>query len=316
LQTKVLAVARWVVLTGVITMNMAGPPAVAAEASAAEGRGKAFWLALAQDCAIPAGESAAQLVNEAVSLLGSRDSQWRDDVGYGVVAACVYKARRLSPAERRTLIHTLTANLRQGIGEAGTDSVLARSFSALDLSILAALELVDPVLDDNGYRQLLDDALAYLLAERDLRGLEPGIGWIHATAHTADLLKFLARDERLTVVDQRRLLDAAWARMTAPGTAVWTHAEDERLAAALLSIVRRKDFDPTNLDPWLARFVQLEQQVWTSTPPDAAQLDASQNARRLLQSFFVLLSMPQPEPTPGQVASQQKVLATLQGIRR
>lgn len=315
-RTEDFAVARRVVLAGLITMSMAGPPAVAAGASAAEGRGKAFWLALAQDCAIPAGESAAQLLNEAVSLLGSRDPQWRDDVGYGVVAACVYKARQLSPAERRALIDVLSANLRLGIGETGTDSVLVRSFSALDLSVLAALELLDPVLDDSGYRQLLDDALAYLHAERDLRGLEPGIGWIHATAHTADLLKFLARDERFTVVDQRRLLDAAWVRMTAPGTAVWTHAEEERLAVALLSVVRRKGFDATYLDPWLARFVQLEQQVWTSAPPDAARLDAAQNARRLLQSLFVLLSMPEPEPAPAQAATQQKVLATLQSIRR
>lgn len=315
-RTEDFAVARRVVLAGLITMSMAGPPVVAAGASAAEGRGKAFWLALAQDCAIPAGESAAQLLNEAVSLLGSRDPQWRDDVGYGVVAACVYKARQLSPAERRALIDMLSANLRLGIGETGTDSVLVRSFSALDLSILAALELVDPVLDASGYRQLLDHALAYLNEERDLRGLEPGIGWIHATAHTADLLKFLARDQRFTVADQRRLLDAAWARMTTPGIPVWTHAEEERLAAALLSVVRRTDFEPANLNPWLARFETLEQKVWTQAPPDAARLDASQNARRLLQSFFVLLSMPQPEPTPGQAAAQQKVLATLQSTRR
>jgi len=42
-----------------------------------------------------------------------------------------------------------------------------------------------------------------------------------------------------------------------PGTPVFTHAEDERLAAALLSVVRRPGFDPTILDPWLARFVAL-----------------------------------------------------------
>ena len=91
------------------------------------------------------------------------------------------------------LVTTLATSLRAGIGEAGTDTVLLRSFSALDLSILAALELQDPALDDSGYRGLLDDALAYLAAERDLRGIDPRVGWIHATAHTADLLKFLAR---------------------------------------------------------------------------------------------------------------------------
>lgn len=50
-----------------------------ARAPAAEGRGKPFWLALAQDRAVPAGESAFGLVSEAVSLLGSADTEWRDD---------------------------------------------------------------------------------------------------------------------------------------------------------------------------------------------------------------------------------------------
>ena len=112
------------------------------------------------------------------------------------------------------------------------------------------------------------------------------------------------------------VLLAAAAEAYAADHALAKNAEEERLAAALLSVVRRKDFDATSLEPWLARFVQLEQQVWTSAAPDAARLDAALNARRLLQSLFVLLSMPGPEPAPAQAATQQKVLATLQSTRR
>jgi hypothetical protein len=232
------------------------------------------------------------------------------------VAACVYQKKALTAQERRELIARLSANLRRGIGEAGTDSVLLRSFSALDLSIFAAVENEDPALDDAGYRRLADDALAYLRDERDLRGLEPRVGSIHATAHTADLLKFLARDRRFSLADQARLMDAAWAKMAAPGTPVFTHAEDERLAAVLLSVVRRPDFDAAILGPWLEQFVALEKQLWEKAPPDPAALDASQNARNLLRSFHLLLSLPQPAPTPGQAAAREKVLATLQQIRR
>jgi hypothetical protein len=283
---------------------------------AAEKRGQPFWLALARDCAVPPGETAYRLVGEAVSLLGSPDTVWRDDVGYGVVAACVYQQRRLRPEERRELVARLSANLRRGLGEQGTDSVLLRSFSALDLSVLAAVEIVDPALDEAGYRQLLDDALGYLRDERDLRGLDPRVGWIHAIAHTADLLKFLARDARFTRADQARLLDAAWSKLTAGGTPVLTHAEDERLAAALAAVARRADFDPASLGPWLARFLALEKQVWEKAPPDPARLAASQNARNLLRSFYVLLSLPEPAPTPGQATARDGVLATLQQIRR
>lgn len=286
----------------------------------AEKRGKPFWLALARDCTVPAGESAFGLVSDALSFLGSPDTEWRDDVGYGVVASCVYQKKRLAPGERRELVARLSDNLRRGIGESGTDSALLRSFSALDLSVFAALEDADPALDDVGYRKLLDNALAYLRDERDLRGLEPQLGWIHATAHTADLLKFLARDSRFTAADEVRLLDAAWSKMTAPGTPVFTHAEDERLAAALLSVVRRPDFDPTILDPWLARFVALEKRVWSKAPPDPQTLDTSQNARNLLRSLYGALSLPVPTlpgaPTAAEAAAREKALATLAAIRR
>ena len=279
-------------------------------------RGQPFWLALTRDCIVPAGESAAGLVREAIGLLGSPNPIWRDDVGYGVIVSCVYQKKLLDAGQRRGIVDTLSGNLRRGIGETGTDTVLLRSFSALDLSILAALELQDPVLDEAGYRRLLDDALAYLRDERDLRGIEPRVGWIHATAHTADLLKFLARDPRFTPADQTRLLDAVWLRMTTPGTPVFTHAEDERLAAALLSVARRPDFDPASLEPWLGRFVALETSIWQQSPPDATALDAAQNARNLLRSLHLLLVLPKPEPTPGQLVAREKVLATLQQIRR
>jgi hypothetical protein len=308
-QSRLLAAAAAVSILG-------GADVWPADEPAARRRGRDFWKALAEDCAVPPGETAFGLVREAVSLLGDRDGFWRDDVGYGVVASCVYAKKRLAPHERRALLAELSANLRRGIGEIGTDSVLLRSFSALDLSILAAVELQEPALDPEGYRHLLEAALAYLRDERDLRGLVPDLGWVHAPAHTADLLKFLARDPRFTPADQKRLLEAAWTRMTVPGEPVFTHAEDERLAAALVSVVRRADFDPRLLEAWLARFVEQEKAVWRTSPPEASALAAAQNARNLLRNLLVLVSLPQPAPTAGQESAREKLLATLQQVRR
>ena len=313
---------RWRPLRLALLVALVGTLTTAAKERApatGEARGMAFWKALAAGCTVPDGDSAFGLVSEAIGFLGSPDSRWRDDIGYGVVAACVYRQRALAPAERRALVERLSRNLRRDIGKTGTDSVLLRSFSALDLSVLAALELGDAALDEAGYRRLLEDALAYLRDERDLRGLEPRVGWIHATAHTADLLKFLARDRRLKAADQVRLLDAVWAKMTGAGTPVFTHAEDERLAAALTSLIRRPDFEPALLDPWLERFAALEKRVWEKSPPDPALLDAAQNARNLLGSLYVLVSLPAPAAAGGSPATahvRERVLATLERIRR
>ncbi len=313
---KHLVVRPWIVIaSGCLALSV---PLVATSDTikGSEKADPAYWRALAETCSVPAGESAAGLVRHAIGFLGSTDPMWRDDIGYGVVAACVYGERRLSGEERGALVDALLANLGRGIGQKDDDSVLLRSFSALDLSVFAALELQLPALDEAGYRRLLDAAFVYLRDERDLRGFEPRVGWIHATAHTADLLKFLARDPRFSRPDQGLLLEAVWVRLAASGAPVFTHAEDERLAAAVLSVVRRTDFEVTLLGPWLERFVQLEKATWAVSPPQAGALAASQNSRNLLRSLFVLLSLPAPEPTAGQVSARAAVLETLQQIRR
>ncbi|HEX7374060.1 MAG TPA: DUF2785 domain-containing protein [Steroidobacteraceae bacterium] len=296
----------------------ATPAAIAATSPAASetAHGRAFWMQLLQECKVPKGESAAALVDEAVSFQASRESFWRDDVGYQVVVQCVYRQRRLAPDERRKLVDALAVNLRRGVGESGTDTVFLRSFSALDLSVIQALELQDPVLDVAGFRGLVDAALAYLLQEKDGRGFEPEVGWIHATAHTADLLKYLARDPRFAPTDQARLLDAAWRKATAAETPGWDFGEDERLASALLSVTRRADFDGAAFDEWLARFLPLEKNYRNLEAPDLDAIEATRNARDLLQSLYVQLSLEQPSPTAGQQAARSRVLETLRLIRR
>src|SRR5206468_4220584 len=121
-----------------------------------------------------------------------------------------------------------------------TDSVLRRSFSALDLSLLAALDLERPFLDQGAFDHLLTAALDYLASERDVRSFDPRVGWIHATAHTADLIKFLARNPKLGTVDTARILDAFAAKLAAVREPL-TRGETERMARAVLSLAMRQD---------------------------------------------------------------------------
>ena len=58
-------------------------------------------MKLLQECQVPEGESAAALGDEAVSFHVSRESFWRDDIGYGSVVRCGYREHKLTPAERR-----------------------------------------------------------------------------------------------------------------------------------------------------------------------------------------------------------------------
>ena len=181
----------------------------------------------------------------------------------------------------------------RGVGETGTDSVLLRSFSALDLSILAALELEAPALDAAGVPAARRTPRSPTCATS---GTCAGSSraWAGSTPRptrptcSSSWPAILASRPRT----QQRLLDAIAAKLISPGTPVFTHAEDERLAAAVVSVARRSDFDPAVLDPWLERFVAAEKQVWTKAPPEPSLLDAAQNGRGFLRSLYVLLSLP------------------------
>ncbi|HEY6356511.1 MAG TPA: DUF2785 domain-containing protein, partial [Burkholderiaceae bacterium] len=98
--------------------------------------------------------------------------------------------------------------------------------------------------------------------ERDLRGYVPGKGWGHATAHSADLLKFLSRSPRLRPAQQARIVNAIAERLRSAGQ-VFVWGEDARLAAALTSLARRADADPAPFDGWFQRLRAEHAAVWS-----------------------------------------------------
>ncbi|MBK9963361.1 MAG: DUF2785 domain-containing protein [Holophagales bacterium] len=230
----------------------AGPP----------GHGRAFWTGLAaRDFAIPEGESAATLALEAADLLSSPDPVLRDVVGYEALARWVYRDGLIPAADLESLRLRLQAGLKKGLGETSGDSAYGRSFSAIGLAILSATDLKKPWLGQEAFDGLLTASTGYLTTEKDLRGFVPGSGWVHATAHTADVLKFLARSPKLMPAGQARIVEAIASRLRTAGV-VFTWGEDERLGLALLSLTRRKDFDPKPLEAWLAALSAENTALW------------------------------------------------------
>ncbi len=94
-------------------------------------------------------------------------------------------------------------------------------------------------------------------------GYVPEKGWAHATAHVADLLKFLARNGKMTPERQGKIVAGVAERLRTANT-VFVWGEDERMAAALLSLSNRKDFDPTGFREWFGRLVPENKELWKS----------------------------------------------------
>lgn len=222
---------------------------------------KTFWSALrAKGFNLP-DEQVMPLALEAATLLGSTDPELRDAVAYEALATWIYKDQRLAADELEKLRVLLTTNSRRGLGEKDGDELFLRSFSTLVLSVLAAEDLKKPFLDAQEFDSLVDLGIEELGRERDLRGYTPAKGWGHATAHSADLLKFLSRSHWLRTDQQASIVNAIAERLRSAGV-VFVWGEDARLAATLTSLARRADADPAPFEAWFTRLREESAAVW------------------------------------------------------
>jgi hypothetical protein len=218
---------------------------------------------------VPEHESVGNLVLEIADLAAETDPTLRDECGYEILAAWIYRDNLLSGEQLEPLRRKLLPAMTFHIGESETDTIFRRSFSALYMSILAAQDLRRPFLSAAAFKETLDTALRCYADEKDLRGYVPKKGWAHATAHVADLLKFLARNPQLSREDQKRIVIGVSQRCrTAPSVFVW--GEDARMAAALLSVVDRKDFDASIFDGWFKGLITEYKELWKAPNIDTA----------------------------------------------
>jgi hypothetical protein len=286
-----------------------------AVAQSAPPRPREAWVEMARTGFVrPEGVPARRLLEEMNALLASPDPVLRDEVAYSAAERWILREKALSPEDLRAVMSMWTANLAEGIGEGGTDGVFRRSFSALCLSVVAAADLSAPFLDAPEVRAFLDRLLDYFARERDLRGFDSTRGWMHSVAHTADALKFLARHPKLGAGTDTRLLDAVRAKLEASDH-VFQWGENDRMALALHSAVRRADADGTALEAWTTHWVEAHRAVWAGGPQvDPRRFAVTENAKQVMRSLHAALSM-EASPTSTGEAARKTLLAALAKMR-
>ena len=305
---------KWTVMF--VVLFLMSFPVLAQSKAPAEGvqekplHDREFWRAIVKNrYAVPDGQPVFPLLRELSGYVGSRDPELRDDLAYSITTIWIKHQKQISTGDLYSLLDDWQANLRTGIGETGNDGILKRSFSALSLVALAKRDLKMPFLGEERYRTFLANALAYLRDERDLRGFDPTLGWIHATAHTADLLAALAGNPLLRNVDQARLLDTISRRLSSAHE-IFTYGEQDRLSALAATIVARKDFDAPAFYNWLNALDAADQKVWKDSPPHLELLQTFENDTYMLRGLVVDLSV--NASGPAGIEAQKVVLKVLQ----
>jgi hypothetical protein len=276
----------WIALTA-LTFLVNGVVANSVSDAGTQGlHDKTWWRAvIADDYTPPTDSPLPSLARELSAGLASTDAELRDDIAYSVLTQWLYVKRIVPPGLRAELIAEWIANLQYGIGDRGKDSVIRRSFSALMLSVAAALDNETAYLDREGYKLLFDAATGYLKAERDTRGFDADQGWLHSVAHSADLLKFLGRSRHLEKREQAVILTGIADKLTQVDH-VLVYGEDERLARAVVSVVARPDVDMQAFRAFLGALGQVR----GDGLPTVVELARNQNRKHLVVSLYAVLN--------------------------
>lgn len=274
---------------------------------------KIFWLEIMQNkYAVPDEHSLGELTIELFSYLGSTDPELRDDIGY-VVYANWLEMGLYSQAEIGNHIDQLFENLETGIGEAETDTVFLRSFSVLFLAEIIHNDNKAPQISKVRIQEILEKGLAYLQAERDPRGYVQSKGWAHALAHTADLLRVLAENEYTGLAEHKQILNGIAERLIATSDWVYIHGEDDRLSAAVLSVLQRNMLPTTTIKEWVESFTVPKNISWKGAWTQEDSTRAFFNVRNFLRSLY--LQVTTEKALPMQEELEKTILETVQNLR-
>ncbi|WGL51304.1 DUF2785 domain-containing protein [Nocardioides sp. BP30] len=259
-----------------------------------------YWEAVRETgLSVPSDRPLDELTAELTRMLGDPDPEIREALAHPALSTWI--AQGVYDDLLSGLGDGMAAGLVVGLGDADSDSVFRRSYSALVLGACIARDNERPLVPGGKVLEWGDRVATWLLRERDLRGFVVGKGWAHAVAHGADALATLASSPHVATPELTVILDVVADRVLAPVAAAYGQGEPDRLARATMAVLRRDLVPLTVVEPWVARIGAS-----TAVPaPDAG------NAEAFLRALYLQLAL---GPHPPEVRAD--LLLTLVEVLR
>jgi hypothetical protein len=275
---------------------------------------KDFWASIARnDYKIPGGHTLKELTEVLFDYLPNTDPELRDKIAYDVYAS--WLERELYTREEISgHVEQLLPHLAKGISETGSDSVFLRAFSVLFLAEIVHNDNKKPLLEKEQVQSIFKRGIWYLAAEKDPRGHVPVKGWADALSHTADLMLELGRNRHLDESDLQEILNAISAKMIHSTNHLYMYSDDERLARAVIEVLRRDLIPLGKVELWATSFLHPDGGGWKGAFEDEGRTRAFQNIRNLLRSIYLEL-VPDEEKMPNREALKKIFFSALKDLR-
>lgn len=224
------------------------------------------------------------LATSLMNHIGELRSEVRDNLVY-VVLAHLFHDQHLNEEELTQYLKQLKSesHLFYDMHNKEQWSILKRSFSMLQLVILVYVHRRDHVIDVKEIDLLFDDFMSYLSQEKVFLGYDESVGWVHATAHGADLL---AQFMQLEICDEKKiiLMFDQMQMLVKQRNVIYTHNEDERLVKAVIKGLDRNLLSESYLVTWVKKFT-LDHEV----TDQEERLNLKHNIKQFLSSLYFSL---------------------------
>ncbi len=264
----------------------------------------AFWEQVAADGhRVPPDRPLTELTTELTSMLGDTDPYIREDIAFSTLATWI--AEGVYDNLLEGLGDGMAAGLVIGLGTTSSDTVFRRSYSALVLTECLKRDNVAHLMPADTVLRWGDRAMSWLVRERDLRGYVPGKGRAHTVAHGADALAALAQADAIGRLELTVLLDVIADRLTEPTDFRLTSGEDDRVASATMTLLRRDILTMDVLDPWVTRLVE-------AALPSHDNDVMSRNVQSFLRALHLQLALA-PRPPACRADLLLTLIAALKG---
>jgi len=248
------------------------------------------------DLSIDNVEQPYEFALDMMKHIGSPDPVLRDELIYVTFATWIGQGVFSEDELRHVLQLALDdQHLFYRIGEQGTDSVFTRTFSVLLLPPILSVDREQSFLNKEDIAWIHHRLTTYLECEKDVRGYADDKGWAHAPAHAADAVEDLAQSSYLERTDLLELLYALAVKIT-ESSVVYIHDEDQRIAHAVITILRRNLLEPKDITVWINSLYQGDK------AENRSFLESSQmslNVRLFLQTLYIAIRTEEAEPFPA-----------------
>lgn len=233
----------------------------------------AWTRILDNDFAVPQGVRPVDLLDDLLDGLAAADPAVRDGLVYPVFATWVERGHFDDSAE--LVGERICTQLAH-------PQIQARTFAALIIAELVSRDTARPIVSASVMGRWYDAFSCWWLAEKDLRGYDTSLGWLHAVAHGADTVGAFGVSRHSDAERLRDLIGLVITRVLRDEH-LWDALEDQRLALALTSTLLRDELAHNDVEAWLLRISQVLRRDADAVPVPVWR----QNLLRLMNAVYV-----------------------------